>query len=180
MTIPSADTDQPGPEFGRSGGPLPPAGSEADHWAGFAASADATGSTPSTVSASTEPRPGPDTQVTAAAPMARSDVERSDGGAAPVSGSARRGGKRVMGYQRQRYEARKVRRLIRHVDPWSALKLSTLLALCMWVVVMIASAIMWTVASNAGTISSLENFVNSSLSLQDWSLDGSFLFRQLG
>ncbi|HTO00229.1 MAG TPA: DUF3566 domain-containing protein [Microthrixaceae bacterium] len=90
------------------------------------------------------------------------------------------GGKRIMGYQRQRYEARKVRRLIRHIDPWSALKLSTLLALCMWTVVMIASAIMWTVASNAGTVSSLENFVNSSLSLQDWSLDGSFLFRQLG
>ncbi len=85
-----------------------------------------------------------------------------------------------MGYQRQRYEARKVRRLIRHVDPWSTMKLATLLALCMWFVVMIASAIMWTVASNAGTISSLENFVNSSLSLQDWSLDGSFLFRQLG
>lgn len=73
-----------------------------------------------------------------------------------------------------------MRRLIRHIDPWSILKLSTLLALCMWVVTMIAAAIMWAITSRAGTISSLENFVNSSLSLRDWSIDGSFLFRQLG
>ncbi|MGB3411700.1 MAG: DUF3566 domain-containing protein [Microthrixaceae bacterium] len=180
MTIPSADTDQPGPEFGRSGRPLPPSESGADHWAGFAASADATGSTPSMVSASAEPNSGPDTEITAASMMSESEADRSDGVLASASGSSRLGGRKVLGYQRQRYEARKVRRLIRHVDPWSALKLSSLLALCMWVVVMIASAIMWTVATNAGTISSLENFVNSSLSLQDWSLDGSFLFRQLG
>lgn len=85
-----------------------------------------------------------------------------------------------MGYRRQRFEARKVRRLIRHVDPWSILKLSTLLALCMWVVTMIAAAIMWSVITNAGTVASLENFVNSSLSLRDWKIDGGFIFRQLG
>lgn len=70
--------------------------------------------------------------------------------------------------------------MIRHVDPWSILKLSTLLALCMWVVTMMAAAIMWAITTRAGTISSLENFVNSSLSLRDWTIDGSFLFRQLG
>ena len=87
---------------------------------------------------------------------------------------------RRLGYRRQRFEARKVRRLIRHVDPWSMLKLSLLLALCMWLILMIASVVMWTVARNAGTISSIENFVNSSLSLQDWTLDGDFIFRQFG
>ena len=60
------------------------------------------------------------------------------------------------------------------------LKLSLLLSLCMWLILMIASVIMWTVARNAGTISSIENFVNSSLSLQDWTLDGDFIFRQWG
>ncbi len=88
--------------------------------------------------------------------------------------------RRLLGYRRQRFEARKVRRLIRHVDPWSMLKLSLLLSLCMWLIVMIAAVIMWTVARNAGTISSIENFVNSSLSLQDWTLDGDFIFRQFG
>lgn len=50
----------------------------------------------------------------------------------------------------------------------------------MWVVTMIAAAIMWFVVTRAGTVSSLENFVNSSLSLRDWKIDGSFIFRQLG
>ncbi|MEI2699572.1 MAG: DUF3566 domain-containing protein [Microthrixaceae bacterium] len=88
--------------------------------------------------------------------------------------------KRLLGYRRQRFEARKVRRLIRHIDPWSMLKLALLLSLSMWFIVMVASVIMWTVASNAGTVASIENFVNSSLSLQDWKLDGDFLFRQFG
>ena len=87
---------------------------------------------------------------------------------------------RRLGYRRQRFEARKVRRLVRHVDPWSMLKLSILVSLCLWFMLMIAAVILWTVASNAGTIASIENFVNSSLSLQDWSLDGEFIFRQFG
>lgn len=88
--------------------------------------------------------------------------------------------RRVMGYRRQRFEARKVRRLIRHVDPWSMLKLAVLVSLCMWLIVMIAALVMWTVARNAGTIANIESFVNSSLSLQDWKLDGEFIFRQFG
>ncbi len=88
--------------------------------------------------------------------------------------------RRVLGYGRQRYEARKVRRLVRHLDPWSMLKLSLLVSLCMWLIVMIASVILWTVARNAGTIDSLEDFVNSSFSLTDWTLDGDFIFRQFG
>ena len=86
----------------------------------------------------------------------------------------------MLGYGRQRYEARKVRRLIRHIDPWSMLKLSLLVSLCLWLIVMIASVILWTVASNAGTIESFEDVVNSSLSLTDWTLDGDFIFRQFG
>lgn len=103
----------------------------------------------------------------ATAPPAGDDIEASEP-------------RRLLGYRRQRFEARKVRRLIRHVDPWSMLKLSLLVALCMWLIVMIASVILWTVASNAGTIASVEDFVNSSLSLQDWKLDGDFIFRQFG
>ena len=103
--------------------------------------------------------------------------------AAPVRASSSASAdtpRRVLGYGRQRYEARKVRRLIRHLDPWSMLKLSLLVSLCMWLIVMIASVILWTVAQNAGTIESFEEVVNSSLSLQDWTLDGDFIFRQFG
>ncbi len=88
--------------------------------------------------------------------------------------------RRVMGYRRQRFEARKVRRLVRHVDPWSMLKLAVLVSLSMWLILVIAAVVLWTVARNAGTISDVEQFVNSSLSLQDWKLDGEFIFRQFG
>jgi len=109
------------------------------------------------------------TAATPRVPAATSDAGTSESSAT-----------RLLGYRRQRFEARKVRRLIRHVDPWSMLKLSLLVSLCMWFMVMIAAVILWTVARNAGTIESVEDFVNSSLSLQDWTLDGEFIFRQFG
>lgn len=88
--------------------------------------------------------------------------------------------RRILGYRRQRFEARKVRRLVRHVDPWSILKVSLLLALCMWVVAMIASVIVWSVANNTGALQSLEDFFNDSLQLEDFQLSGDVLFRQFG
>ena len=110
----------------------------------------------------------------------RADADASGGSAPAATSEDGSTPRRLLGYRRQRFEARKVRRLVRHVDPWSVLKLALLLSLCMWLILMIASVIMWTVARNAGTISSIENFVNSSLSLQDWTLDGDFIFRQFG
>jgi hypothetical protein len=88
--------------------------------------------------------------------------------------------RRILGYRRQRFEARKVRRLVRHVDPWSVLKLSLLLALCMWVVALIASVIIWSVANNTGALDSLERFFQENLRLTDFELTGGVLFRQFG
>lgn len=121
-----------------------------------------------TVPAAVEAGPGVGTA------SARPGVQRT-----PAEGSTSRW-RSARGQRRQRFEARKVRRLVRHIDPWSVLKLTLLLSLCMWLILMIAAVIMWTVARNAGTIASIENFVNSSLSLQDWTLDGDFIFRQFG
>ena len=151
-------------------------------------------STPSAEETAVSPAAGePAGQSGSARPTSRQ--ARSGGASAPVAatsqvpatqsssgGSPERSSppRRVLGYGRQRYEARKVRRLIRHLDPWSMLKLSLLVSLCMWLIVMIASVILWTVARNAGTIESFEEVVNSSLSLQDWTLDGDFIFRQFG
>ena len=69
---------------------------------------------------------------------------------------------------------------MRHVDPWSVLKLSLLLALCLWVVAMIASVIIWSVANSTGALDSLEKFVNENLQLEDFKLTGDVLFRQFG
>ncbi len=127
-------------------------------------------------------RPSPSTAATPRAATAAVTTTVPAATSVPTGADDQADGKvtRLLGYRRQRFEARKVRRLIRHIDPWSMLKLSLLLSLCMWFMVMIAAVILWTVASNAGTIASVEDFVNSSLSLQDWKLDGEFIFRQFG
>jgi hypothetical protein len=80
----------------------------------------------------------------------------------------------------RRLEARRVRRLIRHIDPWSVLKLSILFFLSVWLIVMIAAVIVWTVAQGSGTVEKIETFVQSNLGVTDWKLDGEFLFRQFG
>ncbi len=99
------------------------------------------------------------------------------------SGSGRSGSRtgsprRMLGYRRQRFEARKVRRLVRHIDPWSVLKLAVLLSLCLWIILVVASVIIWSVANNTGALDSLEDFINQTLDLEDWTLDGEILFRQ--
>ncbi|MCC6226946.1 MAG: DUF3566 domain-containing protein [Microthrixaceae bacterium] len=82
--------------------------------------------------------------------------------------------------RRERFAARKVRRLIRHIDPWSVLKLSLLLFLCLWVIVMIAGVIVWTVATSTGTIDKIESMVNTLLGQSNFRFNGDFLFRQMG
>jgi len=81
--------------------------------------------------------------------------------------------------RRQRFEARKVRRLLRQIDPWSVLKLSLVFFFCVWVMFMVAAIIVWQVARTSGTIDRVESFVGD-LGIPDWTLDGRFIFRQYG
>lgn len=80
---------------------------------------------------------------------------------------------------RQKFEARKVRRLIRHIDPWSVLKLSLVFYFCMWLVGLISSVIVWQVATSSGTIGKFETFL-SNLGIADPKIDGEFFLRQFG
>jgi len=81
--------------------------------------------------------------------------------------------------RRQQFEARKVRRLIRHIEPWSVLKLSLVFFLSVWLVFIIASVIVWSVARGSGTIDKVESFIDSNFST-DWEFNGDFLIRQVG
>ncbi|MDE0003092.1 MAG: DUF3566 domain-containing protein, partial [Rhodospirillaceae bacterium] len=45
-----------------------------------------------------------------------------------------------------RLQARKVRRVVRHIEPWSALKISLVFYLCLWVIVMLAAVMLWSIA----------------------------------
>ena len=96
-----------------------------------------------------------------------------------ASKRARTVGRRDLLGRKQRFEARRVRRIIRHVDPWSVLKLSLVFFLCVWIMFMVAVVIIWSIAQSSGTVEKIEGFVND-LGVTGWKLNGTFVFRQYG
>ena len=57
--------------------------------------------------------------------------------------------------------ARKVHRIVRHVEPWSVLKISVLFFLSLFLIICVASAVLWNAARSAGAIDDIESFVTS-------------------
>lgn len=63
--------------------------------------------------------------------------------------------------RRTKVRARKVRRIVRHVEPWSVLKISVLFFLSMFLIICVASALLWNAARSAGAIDDVESFITS-------------------
>ncbi len=78
-----------------------------------------------------------------------------------------------------RYEARRVRRVIRHIDPWSVFKVAFIFFLCLWVMFVVAALIVWAIAEGSGTVGQIEKFVQDLLNYE-WRLNGDFIFREFG
>ena len=76
-----------------------------------------------------------------------------------------------------RLRARKVRRLVRHIEPWSVLKISLIFYFCLWVVFLIAGVILWSLAVGSGTIDNLESFIEKLLALDSFEFQGDQIFR---
>jgi hypothetical protein len=57
--------------------------------------------------------------------------------------------------------ARKVHRIVRHVEPWSVLKVSVLFFLSLFLIICVASAVLWGAARSAGAIDDVESFITS-------------------
>ncbi len=127
----------------------------------------------------TEPSPTRTAEVaggpTTVAAGKAADVARSRARAASSQTVSRRN---LLG-RRQRFEARRVRRIVRHVDPWSVLKLALVFFVCVWVMFMVAVVIVWSIAQRSGTVERVESFVND-LGITGWKLNGTFVFRQYG
>jgi len=79
--------------------------------------------------------------------------------------------------QERRLRARKVRRLVRHIEPWSVLKVALLFNFCMWVVTMVAGVLLWNAAETAGTIADVEQFAAEIFALEDFAFEGEQIFR---
>jgi hypothetical protein len=59
----------------------------------------------------------------------------------------------------ERLLARRVRRVVRRLDPWSVLKVSLVFYLCGYIVTMVAGILLWNIAQRADVITKIEDFV---------------------
>jgi hypothetical protein len=73
--------------------------------------------------------------------------------------------------------ARKVRRTIRHIDPWSVLKFSVFFFALVWMIVIMAGVALWSLAVNSGLITEFEDLVIELFDLTSFSVDANILFR---
>ncbi|MDE0117413.1 MAG: DUF3566 domain-containing protein [bacterium] len=76
-----------------------------------------------------------------------------------------------------RLQARKVRRVVRHIEPWSVLKISLIFYLCLWVIVMLAAVMLWSIAVGSGTVDDTESFIEELFALQEFKFNASQIFR---
>lgn len=73
--------------------------------------------------------------------------------------------------------ARKVRRTIRHIDPWSVLKFSIFFFALAWMIVIMAGVVLWSLAVNSGLVTDFEDLVIELFDLTAFSVDPDLMFR---
>jgi hypothetical protein len=72
-----------------------------------------------------------------------------------------------------------VRRILRHVSPWSVFKFSLVFSICLWLVLTVAGVILWRVAQEAGVITNIERFYAKASGERTFEIDGRGIFRAL-
>ncbi len=75
------------------------------------------------------------------------------------------------------YRVRKVRRVLRHIEPWSALKVGLIFYTCIWGLSTIAVRILWNTAEDAGTIEKVESFIEDLFALEVFEFDSEQILR---
>ncbi len=84
---------------------------------------------------------------------------------------------RITGRERSGYRVRRVRRLLRHIEPWSVLKIGLVFYLCVWGMAVIATSMVWGAASDAGTVDKVERFIEQLFALETFEFDTEQIFR---
>jgi len=74
-------------------------------------------------------------------------------------------------------QARKVRRTIRHIDPWSLLKVSLLFHVAGTLVLLIAACLLWMVLDAGGIVGTVEGFLTDVFALDSFEFHSGRLLR---
>ena len=74
--------------------------------------------------------------------------------------------------------ARRVRRVVRHIDTWSVFKVATIFVACIWGVVVLASLLVWRAAVTSGSVENTEDFIVD-LGFEDFNFNPEQMFEAL-
>jgi hypothetical protein len=69
--------------------------------------------------------------------------------------------------------------VVRRVSPWSALKVSFVVLLALWASLLVAGAILWAAADQAGLVTNAENFVAKATGNESITWDGGEVLRSM-
>ncbi|MFW2382616.1 MAG: DUF3566 domain-containing protein [Acidimicrobiales bacterium] len=78
---------------------------------------------------------------------------------------------------RPKLKARKVRRVVRHVDPWSVLRFSILFHIVLFGALLLSGVLVWNAAELAGVVENLENLIAELGSYEEYVIDETAVFR---
>ena len=124
---------------------------------------------------STEP-----TDLRPAAPPQGPSLGASTSSGRPVDGDPRRrspNGGRGAPPPRRKRKARKVHRVVRHIDVWSVAKVAAIFVACAYVMGLVSGFLLWQAADRVGTIEGIEGFVESSAAYESFDILGGVVFR---
>ncbi|MDP7068214.1 MAG: DUF3566 domain-containing protein [Acidimicrobiales bacterium] len=79
---------------------------------------------------------------------------------------------------RRRARVKRTRRTLRHIDPWSVLKVSVLLYACLYGATVLAGYLLWVAAVQSGIITNIESFIAEVGSYEVWEINGDEVFRR--
>ena len=105
------------------------------------------------------------------APLVESPAVAATAAASAAVPAGRRFGRR------RRLRARKVRRVIRHIDPWSVLTFSVLFHLALFTALLLAGVLLWNAAIRAGTVERVESFIEQIGDYEAFEIDSAQIFR---
>ena len=74
--------------------------------------------------------------------------------------------------------ARRVRRVVRHIDTWSVFKVAAIFVACIWGVVVLASLLVWRAAVTSGSVENTEDFIID-LGFEDFNFNPEQMFEAL-
>jgi len=102
-------------------------------------------------------------------------AEENIGTAAPVATGAAVAAETSSG--RRRLRARKSRRVIRHIDPWSVLTFSVLFHMVVFAALLLSSVLVWNAAIASGMVENVESFIQELGDYETFEINADVMFR---